>query len=319
MATPFLSPVMTFVEYLKSEDIDDNSRPLVEMFGKSSDVYEALPFMGLTSPVYLGFRQAALSGQMAFRAINAASTSGAGIITPFQEPTFIVDHDIPVDRALVDRAGERRRAMEEQNAMAELGQLWLTKFIKGANATSPTEFNGLQTRSALYGRNIDNSGGTSGGSALSLYQLDNAIKNTRKPTHILAPFDLKPRFIQAARNTSISGFVIQSWDEVGGPKLKYAGLPILWGWERDLHPAMLQFNEVATAGGSAVTSSIYVCSFGEEGVHGIQISPMEIRDYGLLQDGITYNTHVHWDVGLVDAHLFCFTRLSGITNAAIVA
>lgn len=322
MASPFLTPVMTLPEYLKdNQDLPPEARPLIEMFAESTDVFKALPFVGLSTPVYTGFRQAALSGQMAFRAINAASTSGAGTITPFQEATYIVDHDIPIDRALVDRGGERRRAIEEKNAMAELGQLWVTQFIKGNNATTPTVFNGLQTRSAYNGRLIDNAAGASGGAALSLLQLDIAIKNTAKKgkRHLIAPFDLKPYFIQAARTSTLTGFVMQTWDQTGEEKLTYAGLPILWGYEKDLHPPILQFNEVAVGGGSAVTGSIYVVDFGEEGVHGIQINPIEIRDMGLLQDGITYSTHVHWDVGLVDASLFCFTRLSGITKATIVA
>lgn len=319
-------PIMTLPEYLKGEDIDDNARPLIEMFAQSSDIYTALPFEGLASPVYLGFLQAALSNKMAFRAINAGSTSGAGVLTPYQEDTYLVDHDIPVDRAIVERGGDRRRAIEEKNAMAELGQLWVQNFIKGNNITTPTVFNGLQQRAAFWGRQIDNSGGTSGGAALSLLQLDKAINNTAKKgkRYLLAPWAMKPYFIQAARNSSLTGFVMQTFGEggptgVGGEKVSYAGLDFLWGYEKDLHPPVLQFNEVAPAGGSAVTGSIYVCDFGEEGIMGIQRAPMEIRDMGLLQDGITYNTHVHWDVGLVVGNLFSFTRLCGITEATIVA
>ena len=321
MASPFLTGVMTYPEFIKSVDMDEAARPLIEMFAESSDVYKALPFVGLSAPQFTGFRQTALSGNMAFRGINGVSTSGAGVISPFQEAAYIVDHDIPIDRALVDRGGERRRAIEEKNAMAELGQLWLTKFVYGDNNASPIEFNGLQKRSANYGRTIDNSNATSGGAALSLLQLDIALKNTAKKgkRHLLVPFDLKPYFIQAARTSTLSGYVIQTWDEIGEEKISYAGVPMLFGWEKDLHPPMLQFNEVAPAGGAAQCGSIYVVDFGEEGLHGIELNKMEIRDFGLLQDGVTYNTHVHWDVGLVDAGLFCFTRLCGITKATIVA
>ena len=321
MASPFLTGVMTYPEYIKSADMDEAARSLVEMFAESSDVYKALPFVGLSAPQYTGFRQTALSGNMAFRGINGVSTNGAGVISPFQEAAYIVDHDIPIDRALVDRGGERRRAIEEKNAMAELGQLWLTKFIYGDNNANPIEFNGLQKRSANYGRTIDNSNAVSGGGPLSLLQLDIALKNTAKKgkRNLLVPFDLKPYFIQAARTQALSGYVIQTWDEVGEEKISYAGIPMLFGWEKDLHPPMLQFNEVAPAGGAAQCSSIYIVDFGEEGLHGIELNKMEIRDFGLLQDGVTYNTHVHWDVGLVDAGLFCFTRLCGITKATIVA
>ena len=267
MASPFFAPVMTYPEFIKSADMDEQARPLIEMFAESSDVYKALPFVGLTSPQYTGFRQTALSGNMAFRGINGSPTSGAGVIAPFQEAAYIVDHDIPIDRALVDRGGERRRAIEEKNAMAELGQLWLTKFVSGDNNANPIEFNGIQKRSASYGRTIDNANGTSGGAALSLLQLDIAVKNTAKKgkRHLLVPFDLKPYFIQAARTSTLTGYVIQTWDETGEEKLSYGGIPMLFGWEKDLHPPMLQFSEVAPGGGAAQCASIYVVDFGEEG------------------------------------------------------
>lgn len=319
MASPLLTPVMTLPEYLKGSDVDDNARPFLEMFAKSSDIMESLPIEGIGGAVYQGYRQTAIPQSMGFRPINGSSTSGAGVVTPFQEATYLIDHDIPVDRALVRRGGDRRRALEEQGGIARLGELWVNTFLKGDNTQNNSVFNGLQKRSAKQGRNIDNSAGTSGGSPLSLTQLDWTIQNTRKATHIIAPWAMLYRFIQAARNTSISGFVMQTWDGVGMPKLSYAGRPILFGYEKDLHPPILPFTEVATAGGAPVTSSIYVVHFGEDGLRGIQIAPIEIRDVGLMEDSITMNTHISWDVGLVDEHLFCFTRLSGITNAPIVA
>ena len=78
MASPFLNPVMTLTEYSKGPDIPDQARPLIEMFAQSSDIIDALPFLGLGGFFYQGYRQAALQNTMAFRAVNAASTSGAG-------------------------------------------------------------------------------------------------------------------------------------------------------------------------------------------------------------------------------------------------
>jgi hypothetical protein len=319
MTVPFITPVMTLPEYLKGSDIDDSSRPYVEMFAASSDIMGVIPFEGLMGATYDGFRQTGLPNSMGFRAINAPSTSGAGVLTPFQEATYVIDHDIPVDRAVVRRGGDRRRAIEEKGGIARLGELWVNTFLKGDNTQNAKVFNGLQKRAAKFGRTIDNSNGAAGGAALSLSQLDWAIQNTHEPTHIIIPWAMRYRFIAAARNTSIAGFVIQTWDGVGAPKMTYAGLPLLFGYEKDLHPPILPFAEVAIGGGAPVTSSIYVVSFKEGGVRAIQIAPIEVRDMGLLEDGITYNTHISWDVGLVDEHQFCFTRLSGVTNASIVA
>lgn len=328
MASPLLTPVMTLVEYAKGQDIPDEARPLIEMFAQSSDIMGVIPFLGLGGFVYQGYREAALQSTMAFRAINAPSTSGAGFVQPFQETTFVIDHDIPVDRAIVERGGDRRRAWEEKMAMARLGELWVTTFLKGDNTVTPTVFSGLQKRSALYGRTFDNANGVSGGAALSLANLDQAIQNCRDPSHIIVPWNLKYRFLQAQRNVNVAGYIIkesigETGVEDGGTArgdrqlLTYAGLPLLFGYEKDLHAPVLPFTEVAPGGGAAQCASIYVCSFGEQGLVAIQNKPMEIRDFGLLQDGITYNTHVSWDVGLVDNHLFCFTRLAGIVNAPI--
>jgi hypothetical protein len=327
MASPLLTPVMTLPEYLKGPDIDDMSSPLIEMFAKSSDIMQIIPFEGLTGPVYEGYRQGGLPTSMAFRGVNEPSTSGAGILTPFSEAAYLIDHDIVVDRAVVDAGGERRRALEEKNGMARLGELWVQKFLKGDNTTQPREFSGLQKRSAVYGRTWDNSaganslGGTgvSGGAPLSFAQLDWAIQNVKNATHIICPWYLKSRWIQAARNTALTGYLVQTWDELGKPKLSYAGMPILFGYDKDLHAPILPFTEVAPQGGAAQTSSIYVVSFGEEGVKAIQRSPMRIMDMGLLQDGITYSTHISWTVGLVTGADFCFARLAGITNSTFIA
>lgn len=308
---------LTLVEYAKGLDVADKRRPIIEMFAKSTDIFEALPFEGLNGPVYEGYRTSQLPTP-AFRAINEASSQGGGKITPFQESSYVMDHDIDIDRAIIDRHGMDRRYQEEQMAVAGAGRKWVDTFLKGDNTTQPREFNGLAKRSALFNRTIANSV-ASGGAPLSLLKLDQAINAVNKPTHIIAPFDSKPLWIQAARTSSLTGFVIQTWDQVGGPKLTYAGLPLLFGYEKDDNVPVLQFNEVGAGGGAAQTASLYVCSFGPGKLRGIQLKPLEPRDIGLLENGITYRTHLSWDVGLVDEHKYCFSRLTSWTNAAIVA
>jgi hypothetical protein len=307
----------TLIEYAKGLGDDNPARPLIEMFAQKSDILSALPFEGLTGAVYEGYRQSALPSP-GFRAIGEASTSGTGKITPFQEASFIVDHDLDVDRAIVDRYGPVRRAREETMAAAAAGKLWTNTFLKGDNSTNPRLFNGLQSRCGVFGRKLDNSS-ASGGAALSLLNLDKAINNTHEPTHIIADYTTQPLWIQAARNTSLSGFVMQTWDQVGSVKMSYANLPILWGYGKDDQGSILPFTEVGAGGGSAVTTSFYVVSIKDGGLKGIQIKPLTFQDMGLLQDGITYRTHMSWDCSIVDENKYCMTRLTSITNAAFVA
>ena len=302
----------------KSFANEDIRKPVIEMFAKSVDFFEALPFEGLKAPVF----RVLPAGSAADARSSAASTK---ILDPAdtapsrrcRKRPAIIDHDIDVDRAIVDRHGPERRNYEEQMGITSFGQLWATTLIKGDQSTNPRVFNGLQIRCAKYSRDMHNSA-ASGGAALSLANLDKAINAVNKPTHILAPYASRPLWIQAARNTTLSGFVMQTWDGVGTLKMSYAGLPFMWGYPKDDHPPMLDFTEVASGGGSAVTASLYIASVGEGKLRGLQVRPIEARDIGLLQDGKTFRTHLSWDVGMVDEHKFCLARLDSWTNAPIV-
>jgi hypothetical protein len=318
-------PQMTLPEYAKGLDKGDIRRPIVEVFAASSDIMAALPWVGFNGAAYETYRQGAMPDGIAFRGINEGSTTGMGRIDPYQEVSFPIDHDADVDRAIVDRHGMERRAMEERLSIARVGRLWADTFITGDNTTEPREPNGIQKRIALYGastetntRTIHNSA-ASGGAALSLVNLDLAIAMVRNPTHLLMPRRMMPLLTAAARTTAIAGYIIQTWDDIGRQKFSYAGLPILFGYGREIEGDLLNFNEVASGGGAAVTASIYVLSLAEDGLHGIQLKPLHAEDVGLLEDRITYRTHITWDVGLAEEHPFCMARLTSITNAAIVA
>ena len=286
--------LITVAEYAKSFAKEDIRRPIIEMFAKSTDLFEVLPFEGLVGSVFVYYRQAVLPTPQ-FRAINEASSSGHGTITPLQESTAIIDHDIDVDRAIIDRHGPERRNYEEQMGITAFGQLWATTVVKGDQSTNPRVFNGLSVRSNKYSRTIHNSV-ASGGAALSLANLDKAINAVNNPTHILAPYLSRPLWIQLARTTTLSGFVMQDFDVsgdkgVGGLKASYAGLPFLWGYPKDDHPYMLDFTEVGNGGGSAVTASLYVLSVGEGRLRGIQVrirvfepGSRQVREHTVVQD-----------------------------------
>lgn len=315
-----VSNLITLTEYAKGFSAEDIRRTIIEMFTQYSDVFEVMPFEGLRGSKYVGFRESVLPVPQ-FRGINEASSSGHGNITPFDEATYIIDHDVDVDRAIQDRHGPERRNYEERMGITAFARLWIDTFVKGDQSTNPRVFNGLQVRATKFGRLYHNST-TSGGAALSLANLDQFLNNiSRKSgtTYIFVPFISLPLWIQAARTTTLSGFVMQTWDEIGMPKISYAGLRLLWGYPKDDHQPVLQFNEVANGGGSAVTASLYGITLGEGMLRGIYVRNLTPEDVGLLQDRKTYRTHIAWDVGLVDEHKYCLGRMDSWTNAPIVA
>jgi hypothetical protein len=315
-----ISNLITLPEYAKGFAREDIRRQVIEMFTQYSDVFEVMPFESLRGSKYTGYREAALPTPQ-FRGINEASSSGHGIISPFDEATYIIDHDIDVDRAIQDRHGPERRNYEERMGITAFCRLWIDTFVKGDQSTNPRVFNGLNVRARKFGRLYHNST-ASGGAALSLANLDQFLNNiSRKSgtTYLFVPFVSLPLWIQAARTSSLTGFVMQTWDETGMPKLSYGGQRILFGYPKDDQVPVLQFNEVATGGGSAVTASLYALTLGEGMLRGIQVRPLTPEDVGLLQDRKTYRTHISWDIGVVDEHKYCLGRLDSWTNAPIVA
>jgi len=315
-----INNLITLPEYAKGFAREDIRRAVIEMFTERSDVLEVMPFEGLRGSKYTGYREASLPVPQ-FRGINEASSSGHGIISPFDEATYIIDHDIDVDRAIEDRHGPERRNYEQKMGITGFCRLWVDTFIKGDKSTNPRLFNGLQIRSNLYGRKFHNSA-ASGGAALSLINLDQMLNNLSKKSgtsYLLIPFVSLPLWIQAARTSTLTGFVMQTWDEVGTPKMSYAGHRLLIGYPKDDQVPVLQFNEVASGGGSAVTASLYGLTLGEGMLRGIEVRPLSPEDVGLLEDRKTYRMHIAWDVGIVDEHKYCMTRLDSWTNAAIVA
>jgi hypothetical protein len=316
---------MTLVEYGKGLEKTNPVKPVIEVFARESDIFGALPIVGFSGAAYEFYRQSTKPDNLAFRGLNESPTSGRGVITPFQEPSYPLDHHMDVDRAIVERMGEARRGVEDVLSISAAARMWADAFIAGDHATEPREFDGLKARVTKYGATTEtntrlfHNSTASGGAALSLAKLDILLNSVRNVTHLIMPRQFKPRLTAAARSTTVAGFVMQTWDEVGKQKFSYAGIPILFGYEREPDSEFLDFDEVGNGGGSAVTTSIYAVSFSETGLHGIQINPMSVVDKGLLEDGVTMRRHLSWDTGIVDEEPFCLGRLTSITDAAIVA
>ena len=162
-------------------------------------------------------------------------------------------------------------------------------------------------------------GATSGGDALSLSKLDELIDAVDDPQYLLMSKAMRRRLTQAARNTSVGGYITYGVDEFGRPITKYNDLPILIADANGDVYKTLAFDEANPGGGSNVGTSIYCLSFGETTCSGIQNGDAMVNDLGELEGKPSLRTRVEWYNGIAIYHPRSVARLRGIKDAAVVA
>jgi hypothetical protein len=99
----------------------------------------------------------------------------------------------------------------------------------------------------------------------------------------------------------------------------YNGLPILTGYQPSRNTAILPFTEPAMTGSTATATSIYVVSFREDGVTGIQNGGMRVKDLGELETAPKHRTRIEWYPGMAILDGFAISRLYGVKTGAIAA
>jgi hypothetical protein len=289
---------------------------VIAMFAQASDILQMLPFKTIQGNAYSYNREGQLPG-VAFRGVNEAYASSAGIINPLTESLRICGGDLDVDQFLIATQGEGVRAAHEELKVKALAAALTTTIIKGDSETNPREFDGLQKR--ITGAQLIENGSTNGGDPLSLTKLDEAIDATTNPTHIILSKAMRRRLTAAARNTGIGGFITYEVDAFGRQIAFYAGLPLLVPYSDNSGTEPIAFDEVGAGGGTATATSIYVVGMGDGLVSGIQSGPMQVRDLGEMESTPASRTRVEWYAGLCIEHGRAATRLRGISNAPVAA
>lgn len=306
---------LTLVEAAKRETGNVVRAGVIETFARESNILRVLPFEDIDGNALRYNREEQLPG-VAFRGVNEGFPESTGVINPQTESLYIAGGDLDVDRFIVRTMGPGQREAQEVMKIKALAQAWTSNFIKGDTVIQPRQFDGLQSR--LVGTQLMDAGNTSGGDALSLELLDEAIDRVSNPTHIVLNRTLKRKFT-AARNKGIAGTFQLDKDEFGRQIETYNGLPLLttWGDAKMVDP--LLFNEVGAGGGAAVSTSLYVVSFAPGGVVGIQNGGIDVRDLGELDALPLYRTRVEWYAGIAIFDGSAAVRVRGIKNAAFVA
>lgn len=302
---------VTLAEASKNHKGDVIRSAVIEMFARESDILLPFPFESIPGGVLKYEREGTLPG-IAFRGVGESYTESTGVVNPQADATYIIGGDIDVDNYTLATRGSGVLAVQSQMKLKSAADSFAQKLIKGDNSTEPREFDGLQVR-LTGGQLIANASG-SGGAALSMKKLDEAIDSVDSPSHLIMSKAMR-RNIKAYLRTSS---MISEVEAAFGRKLTaYGDLPILT--TNNGATEALPFSEAHAGGGSANGTSIYVVSLGMNRLQGIQNGDMAVRDLGELQTKPTRRIRFEWYAGIALMHGRAAARLYSITDATATA
>ena len=307
---------LTLFEASKLSDGNVYRQGVIEMFARESEILRVLPFMDIIGGAYSYNVEHKLPG-VTFRGYNEGYAQDYGVINPETERLRIAGGDLDVDEAMIKTHGEGIRTTQEAMRIKGMALGIGAKFINGNSQANVREFDGLRAR--IAGRQLipANLGAPSANSGLSLEALDKAIDEVDDATHIIMSKDLL-RKVNAGVRAGIGGEITYDLDEFGRRVTRYNGLPIIDpGMDGD-GQRVVQFNEAGPAGGNN-TSSVYVVSFGDGKVIGLQNGGIEVEDLGELETMPILRTRIEWLMGLAVMHGRAASRIWGITETAVTA
>jgi hypothetical protein len=300
---------------------------ILQTFAQASPLLAAMPLTQIQGNSFAWTRAANL-GSVEFRAVNGAYTEAAGSVETRSVALKIIGGDLDVDRFLVQTHGPEARSAHETMKATLLAQTIAHQIIKGSTTAIPgatanaNGFDGLQARfGAGFGSNAVSDTGenadqiiqNSGGAALSLKSLDEAIQAVDNPTHLLMAKKTKVNMTAFLRNSSS---ISTSRDEFGRIVTSYAGLPIL---EADVLGTSSGLQQIGFNENNDSSTSIYVMSMSDMGLQVVQNGGIDVRDLGEQDSKPVFRTRVEWYCNLVDIHPRCVARLYDISDATAIA
>jgi hypothetical protein len=263
----------------------------------------ALPFRNIEGNGLFFKREESLP-DVGFRNYNGSLAESYGEVSQQSESLKLFGGDIKVDRAIVELEGAEAKAYQIQARVRAMRLAWEALFINGDSNQSPAEFDGLAARiqsgSSQYVGN--------GGGALSLAKLDEALDAVdavggRK--YIVCSKSLRRALTRQARtNTQID--IVRN--EFGYQQLTYAGVPLLELDRDHKNAAILDSNPAA--------QDLYVVSFGNDHLTGIQNGGVQVRELGESHTQPQYITRVEWYCGLALINGRAAARLAAIDATA---
>lgn len=251
-------------------------------------------------------------GDVGFRAYNDGYDESYAEVRQYSEALKLFGGDIKVDRAIVDLEGPQARAYQVQAKVRAMRLAFEGLFINGDSNSTAAEFDGLSVRLPASGAGTNSQVIANGGSAaaLSLAKLDEAIDavDAQGGQKYLVMSKSARRHLSAVARASSQIDIMRS--EFGGQQLVYGGLPVL-EIDRD-------HKNVAILDSTPANQSIYVVSFGNDHLTGIQNGGPQVRDLGEATDSPVLVTRVEWYCSVALLNGRAAARLTNVNATASV-
>ncbi len=294
---------------------------IVEQYAGNSPILDVITFEERAGGVVEWLQEKRLP-TMANRAINEGFTADVGEVEKRIEKVVIAGGEIKIDTAGIKLYGSNVLTTQISMALKAQQLKWHSDFFNGDHSVNPKEFSGLKIRAG--GTQLVRAGNTSGGDALSLSALRRAIAkvrpiNPRAQVRIYSNLELALRYQDAIANPSISGYVVQTKNDVGVEAPSFKGIPWFAIEEDAEGDQILGFTEQGSGGGASVTSSIYVVAFSPDDLTGIQTGGIDVRDLGEMQTETKRLIRMDWLNNFATYNPRSFARLAGVKDAPFVA
>ena len=269
----------------------------------AGQLLSVLPFRNIEGNGLFWKREESLP-DVGFRNYNGALDESYGEVSQQSESLKLFGGDIKVDRAIVELEGAQAKAYQVQSRVRAMRMAWESLFINGDSNQSPAEFDGLAARiksgSSQFFAN--------GGGALDLEKLDEAIDSVDAQGGRKYIICSKSARRALSRQARANGQIDITRNEFGYQQLVYAGLPLLELDRDNKNLAILDSNVAA--------QDLYVVSFGNDLLTGIQNGGVSVRELGESHTTPQMITRVEWYCGMALINGRAAARLSGIDATA---
>ena len=245
-------------------------------------------------------------GDVGFRNYTASYTESYAEVSQQSESLRLFGGDIKIDKAILDLEGNESRAYQVQSKTRAMRLSWESLFINGDSNQSPSEFDGLAARlpAADYATNSQVIRNSSSAAALDLGALDEAIDavDANGGTKYLVMSKSARRHLTTKARASAQ--IEISRNEFGYQQMVYAGLPVI-ELDRDHQNAAILDSTVGD-------QSIYIVTFGNDLLTGIQNGGIQVRDLGESTTTPQVIVRVEWYCGLALVNGRAAARLTNV-------